>query len=65
MLVNHGRSQQRSKEVTSHGNEMLPKDTSHLIQRPGYERGSPYQAPAGNRTTRRSDYHKETQTAVV
>ena len=38
---------------------------SHLIQRPGYQRGSPCQDPAGNRTTRRPDHCKETQTAVV
>ena len=31
-----------------------------------YQRGSPCQDPAGNRTTRRPpDYRKETQTAVV
>ena len=41
-------------------------DTLHLIQRPCYQRGSPCQDPAGNRTTRRSpDDRKETQTAVV
>ena len=51
---------------TSHGNEVLPHDTTHLIQRPCYQRGSPCQDPAGNRTTRRPpDYCKETQTAVV
>ena len=38
---------------------------SHLIQRPGYQRGSPCQDPAGNRTTQRPDHRKETQTAVV
>ena len=65
MLVNHRPSQQSSKEVTSHGNEVLPQDTTHLIQRPGYQRGSPYQASAGNRTTRRPDHRKETQNAVV
>ena len=37
-----------------------------LIQRPCYQRGSPCQDPAGNRTTRRPpDHGKETQTAVV
>ena len=40
MLVNHGPSQQSSKKNTSHGNEVLPQDTTHLIQRPCYERGS-------------------------
>ena len=42
------------------------KILSHLIQRPCYQRGSPYQDPAGNRTTRRSpDDRKEMQTAVA
>ena len=51
---------------TSHGNEMLPQDTTHLIQRPCYQRGSPCQDPAGNRITRRPpDHCKKTQTAVV
>ena len=54
------------KKNTSHGNEVLPQDTTHLIQRPCYQRGSPCQNPAGNRTTWRSPAHrKETQTAVV
>ena len=45
---------------------MLPQDTTHLIQRLCYQRGSPCQDPAGNWTTRRSpDDCKETQTAVV
>ena len=51
---------------TSHGNEVLPQDTTHLIQRPCYQRGSLYQDPAGNWTTRRPpDDRKETDTAVV
>ena len=51
---------------TSHGNEVLPPDTTHLIQRPCYQRGSPCQDPAGNWTTQRPpDNHKEMQTAVV
>ena len=46
--------------------EVLPQDTTHLIQRPCYQRGSPCQDPAGNRTTRRPpDHRKETQTALV
>ena len=54
------------KKNTSHGNEVLPQDTTHLIQRPCYQRGSPFQGPAGNWTTRRPpDDRKETQTAVV
>ena len=44
---------------------MLLQDTTHLIQRPCYQRGSPCQDPASNRTTRRPDHRKETQTAVV
>ena len=40
--------------------------TTHLIQRPCYQRGSPCQDPAGNRTTwGPPDHRKETQTAVV
>ena len=54
------------KKNTSHGNEVLPQDTTHHVQRPCYQRGSPCQDPAGNWTTRRpSDDRKETQTAVV
>ena len=54
------------KNNASHGNEVLPQDTTHLIQRPSYQRRSPRQDPAGNWTTRRSpDDHKEMQTAVV
>ena len=45
---------------------MLPQDTTHLIQRPCYQRGSPCQDPAGNRTTQRLlNDRKEMQTAVV
>ena len=44
----------------------LTQDTTHLLQRPCYQRGSPCQDPAGNRTKRRRpDHRKETQTAVV
>ena len=53
------------KILRSHENEVPPQDTTHLIQRPFYQRGSPYQDPAGNRTTRRPDQRKETQTAVA
>ena len=54
------------KKNTSHGNEALPQDNTHLIQRPCYQRGSPWQDPAGSRTIRRpSDHRKETQTVVV
>ena len=37
------------KKNISHGNEVIPQDTTHLIQRPCYQRGSPCQDPAGNR----------------
>ena len=54
------------KKNTSHGNKVLPQDTTNLIQRPCYQRGSLCQDPAGNRTTRRPpDDRKETQTTVV
>ena len=66
MLVNHGPLQQSSSEEFNHGNEVLPQDTTHLIQRPCYQRGSPCHDPAGNQTTRRPpDDNKEAQTAVV
>ena len=40
--------------------------STHLIQRPCYQRGSPCKDPAGDWTTRRPpDHRKETQTAVV
>ena len=45
---------------------MLPHDTTHLIQRPRYQRVSLCQDLAGNRNTRRPpDHRKETQTEVV
>ena len=53
------------KKNTSHGNEVIPQDTTYLIQRPCYQRGSPCQDPVGNWTTRRPDDRKETETAVV
>ena len=54
------------KKNTSHGNEVPPQDTTHLIQRPCYQRGSPCKDSAGNRTARRPpDHRRETQTAVV
>ena len=59
----HSRAPEKN---TNQGNEVLPQDTTHLIQRPCYQRGSPCQDPAGNRTTRRPpDHRKETQTALV
>ena len=54
-----------TKKNTSRGNEVLPQDTTHLIRRPRYQTGSLCQDPAGNRTTRRPDHCKETQTKVV
>ena len=49
-----------------HWDEVLPQDTTHFIRRPCYQRGSPCQDPAGNRTTQRPpDHHKEMQTVVV
>ena len=37
------------KKNTSHGNEVLSQDTTHLIQIPCYQQESPCQDPAGNR----------------
>ena len=37
------------KKNTSHGDELLPQDSTRLIQRPCYQRGSPCHDPAGNR----------------
>ena len=53
------------KKNTSQGNEVLPQDATHLMQRPCYQRGSPCPDTACNRTTRWPDRRKETQTAVV
>ena len=53
------------KKNTSHGNDVLLQDITHLLQRPWYQQGSPCQDPAGNQTTQRPDHLKETQTAVV
>ena len=54
------------KKNTSHGNEVLPQDTTHLLQRPCYQRDSLCQDSAGNQTTQRPpDHRKETQTKVV
>ena len=50
------------KKNTSYGNEVLPQDTTHLIQRPCYQWESLCQDPTGNRTTWRSpDHHKQKQ----
>ena len=54
------------KKNTSHGSEVPPQDTTHLIHRTCYQRGSPCQDPAGNRATQGPpDHRKETRTAVV
>ena len=42
-----------AKKNTNHANEVVPQDTTHLIQRPCYQRRSPCQDLAGNWTTRR------------
>ena len=39
------------KKNTNHGNEVLLQETTRLLQRPCYQRGSPCQDPAGSRTT--------------
>ena len=42
------------------------QDTTYLLQRQCYQRGSPCQDPAGTRITRRPlDHRKETQTVMV
>ena len=54
------------KKNASHGNEVLPQDTTRLIQRPCYQRESLCQDPAGSWMTQRSpDNRKEMQTSVV
>ena len=54
------------KKNTSHGNEVLQQDTTHLVQRSCCQRRSPCRDPTSNRTTQRPpDHRKETQTAVV
>ena len=54
------------RRMEAMGNEVLPQDTTYLIQRPCHQRGSPCQDPAGNRTTRKlSDRCKGMETEVV
>ena len=54
------------KKNTSHGNEVLPQGTTHLIQRPCYQRRCPCQDPKGDWITQRPlEGRKERQTAVV
>ena len=57
MLVNHGPLQQSSKEEYKPWKWGATAITTHLIQRPCYQRGSPCQDPAGNRTTQRPSDH--------
>ena len=48
------------------GNEVLPQDITHLIQKTMLTTRNPCQDPADNWTSRRPpDHRKETQTAVV
>ena len=61
-----GHYSRAAKTNTSHGNEVLPQDTTNLMKRPRYQRGSLCQDPAGNRTTRRPpDHSKDTQIEPV
>ena len=54
-----------AKKNTSHGDEVLLQDTTHLTQRPCYQRKSLCQHPAGSWTTwRPPDQSKEMQTQV-
>ena len=41
------------------------QNTTHLIQRPCHQQGSPCQDPTGNWTMQRPEHRKETQTVVV
>ena len=52
------------KKNTRNGHEVLPQDTSHLIQRPCYQQRSLCHDPVGNQTTH-PDNRKEMKTAVV
>ena len=55
-----------STKNASHGTDVLPQDTTHLKQRPCYQRGSLCQDTAGSRITRRpADHRNETKTEVV
>ena len=59
----HSRAPQKN---TSHGNEVIPQGTMHLMQKPCYQQGNLCRDPASNQTTQRPpDHCKETQTAVV
>ena len=47
------------KKNASHGDEVLPQDTTHLIQRPCYQRGSLCKDAAGNQTPLRPPDHPQ------
>ena len=66
MLVNHGPSQQSSKEEYKPWKWGATARYYALHTRPCYQQRSPCQDPVGNRTKQwPSDHRKETQTAVV
>ena len=48
-----------AEKNTSHRKGVPPQDTTHLIQRPCYQRGSLCQDPAGNRTARKPPDHRK------
>ena len=64
-LVNHGPSQQSSKEEFKPWKWGATTRYYNPLQKPHYQLGSMCQDPASNRTTRRPDHRKETRTAVV
>ena len=49
------------RRIHCHGDEVLSQDTTHLVQRPCYQRGSPCQDPTGTRTTRAPFDHRKLQ----
>ena len=48
-----------------HHNVVQTQDTTHFLRRLCHQRGSPCQDPVSNRSTRRPDHRKKTQTDVV
>ena len=66
MTTNMPAVSRNPKKNTSHGNEVLLQDTTHLKQRPCYQQRSLCQDPTGNQTTRRlPDHHEKIQTEVL
>ena len=62
----HSVGADQRNELTRNSSRNTRPQSSQLVQRPCYQRGSPRQDPTGNRTSRRHpDHRKETQTAVV